>query len=732
MVDPLDSSFGRPAAPAPGPQAGRFGRYELRQRMAESELATVWLAMDTRSGLDARVKIFKPGKDVDPAALAHWVQETNTGSHLVHPGIVALHDAGIHDGMPFQVAHWIAGKSLAEWMRAPSSVSAHKAVGWMLEVLDVLVLSHAAGIVHGRLHPGNILIDGQDHARLMDFSQTTRIADPTTHAAHARAMAGWWPVDPVQEEANRAAMDIHAAGMVLARLLAGSAWPQAGGAVAEALVRTVAMGVGANDALRAIVQAAVASDPAQRHATAHRFHAQLAQWAKPSGADAPVRPVTVTPPADEGAMERLLKRMQQNEDFPAMTHAVSRIQAMVTSDTESVGAVADEILKDVALSNKLLRIVNSAYYARSGGISSISRAVTLIGFNGVRNMAMGLVLLEGMQDKAHAQTLTQEFLRALMAASIAREIGANSRDGEEAFIGAMFQDLGRLLAMYYFPQEATKIQALVQAGSGKLTEDNASTRVLGLAYQALGLGIAKLWDLPADIRRHMHKPVGDPPQRAAADVLERLRWTTLAANQLADTLVQSEAADQAERVERVLKQFARAIDQTPDEIRQAMERARGKLIELAGLMELQIPPGSAAARMLQPPKAAGAQATGVAAAAHVGAAPGRPTATASSVPAMLAFEAAVAGGRSLEDKLGAAIADVVKALAQGQALTAVLQMVLVAMQRSMGLAHAVFCMRDPKADALTGRLGVGEGVDAVVQVFHVPLAAGSNDLFHAV
>ena len=236
----------------------------------------------------------------------------------------------------------------------------------------------------------------------------------------------------------------------------------------------------------AIVDAAIAPEPDRRHGSAHAFHARLT-----SG-----RPA-----------ERLLKRMEENEDFPAMTHAVSRIQAMVASDTESVGAVAGEILKDVALSNKLLRIVNSAYYARGGGISTISRAVTLIGFNGVRNMAMGLVLLEGMADKAHALVLTEEFLRALMAASIARELVSEGRDGEEAFIGAMFQDLGRLLAMYYFPKEAQQVQLLVD-GAGKLTENSASTRVLGLGYEALGQGVAKLWDLPPDIRRHMHKPPG--------------------------------------------------------------------------------------------------------------------------------------------------------------------------------------------------------------------------------
>ena len=62
-------------------------------------------------------------------------------------------------------------------------------------------------------------------------------------------------------------------------------------------------------------------------------------------------------------------------------------------------ACADEILKDVALTNKLLRLVNTAHFTHGGGggISTVSRAVALVGFAGIRNMALSLVLLEHMQ-----------------------------------------------------------------------------------------------------------------------------------------------------------------------------------------------------------------------------------------------------------------------------------------------------------------------------------------------
>ena len=86
-----------------------------------------------------------------------------------------------------------------------------------------------------------------------------------------------------------------------------------------------------------------------------------------------------------------------------------------------------------------------------GSISTVSRAAALIGFAGIRNLALSLIVLERMENKAHAQQLREEFLRSLMAASLARELSPNSRESEEAFLCAMFQNLGRAADRVLFP-----------------------------------------------------------------------------------------------------------------------------------------------------------------------------------------------------------------------------------------------------------------------------------------
>ncbi len=71
----------------------------------------------------------------------------------------------------------------------------------------------------------------------------------------------------------------------------------------------------------------------------------------------------------------LLRRMRSKSDFPALSASVARVQALSEAETDSLQALCDEILKDVALTQKLLRVVNTAHYRRAGSdpISTISR-----------------------------------------------------------------------------------------------------------------------------------------------------------------------------------------------------------------------------------------------------------------------------------------------------------------------------------------------------------------------
>jgi HD-like signal output (HDOD) protein len=486
------------------------------------------------------------------------------------------------------------------------------------------------------------------------------------------------------------------------------------------------LGPDVDDGLRSVVNRALARDPRQRFGDARGFFNALHSWRQPPATDADAQGGG----GSGGTLEFLMRRMRHKSDFPALSASVVQIQTMASSDTESVSSVTNQILKDVALTNKLLRVVNSAHYARGGSISTVSRAVTLVGFNGIRNMALSLVLLEHMQDKAHAAQLKDEFVRSLLAATLGSEMCTNSKDAEEAFIGAMFQNMGRLLVQFYFPEEANQVRSLLLSETPAITEAAASLKVLGLSYENLGIGIAKAWGLPANLQKCMKLPAGGPPSSMSADNTERLRWVAVAANEMADVMLKFDADEASGHLTRVARKYSNAVGSSEKLMHAAVEQAKTKLVEMAAAMEIRVKPDSAAHKLLH-----GA----LEAAVPVTDRDGPSTDSQINSLALHATQAVDLGtvqapvkSTQVAETLAAGIQDITNAMVEDFKLSDVLRMILETMFRAMDFDRIIFCMRDPKTESVTGRFGLGVGVEQYTKSFKVPLKAATPDLFGVV
>ena len=95
------------------------------------------------------------------------------------------------------------------------------------------------------------------------------------------------------------------------------------------------------------------------------------------------------------------------------------------------------------------------------------------------------------KQKRGKMIILSSILLAALAGSLAGELCPTQKDSEEAFIGAMFQTLGRMLAEFYFPEDAREIRSQVSSRKNPVDEATASLNVLGLGYEALGMGVAK-------------------------------------------------------------------------------------------------------------------------------------------------------------------------------------------------------------------------------------------------
>ena len=196
-----------------------------------------------------------------------------------------------------------------------------------------------------------------------------------------------------------------------------------------------------------------------------------------------------------------------------MSESISNVNNIIFSDTGSVTTLTNAVLKDFALANKIIKLANSSYYNQSsrGNISTISGAVYRLGFDTIRNIVLGLLLFDHMKDRNQTQDLMGECVQAILGGAIAKEICVSQGYGnpEETFVCAMMHNLGRMLSVYYFPEETGKIRKILALGEA--SEEQTSRKVLGASYTELGQGVAKSWGFPQKIIGSMDK---DLPQHA--------------------------------------------------------------------------------------------------------------------------------------------------------------------------------------------------------------------------
>ena len=698
----------------------RVGRFELLDVLGRGAQAEVWRANDQRLDREVALKLLSPG--AQGISVHQWLHEARSVSRLSHPNIVPVFEADEADGQPYLVFELVRGKTLAEALRGSGAMPERAAVALMLGVLEALGAAHAQGIVHRDLKPSNILLGPDGRARVMDFGIAARASDG---AGHICGTPGYMSPEAAQGQAPAPTMDVFAAGMILGELLCGRALlverdPRC--ALRRTIDEDVVLPESApvDDALRAIVLQAVTRNAAARFDGAASMARALQGWLRAGEGEAVAA-------GQHGTVEFLLRRMRHKSDFPALSDAVANIQRVAASDNESVNSLAAEILKDVALTHKLLRLVNSVAFRHAGGgtISTVSRAIALIGFAGVRNMALSLVLLDHMKDKQHAAQLKEQFLCALMAGQLASELSGAGREAEESYLGALLHNLGRLLTEFYLPEEAQAIRDEVRPHAARLggaqpSAEQVAQRVLGVGFEQLGIGVAKAWGLPDSLQQCMRSPGGEPPARRVEAAGERARWLARGCNELAEMMLQAEVSSQP--VDHLAAAYAGAWGVAPKDVMQALQVSRGKLRGVAEAIGLKLPEHSPAQRLIEPAAEPGAPNIG--------------SASADAATLVLSTQPSMPPALPPSEVLTAGIQDITNTLAQESfRLNEVLRMILETIYRSLGFRCVVFALRDPKSGMLTGRFGLGDGVQALVSQFAVRLCDGSapaQDLLAAV
>ncbi|HTX60361.1 MAG TPA: protein kinase [Verrucomicrobiae bacterium] len=151
------------------------GRYEIIELVGRGGTADTYRATDQTLGRDVAVKVLVDRSDDTNARL---LAEARAMARLNHQRIVAIYDAGEHDGLSYIVMEFVPGKTLSAL--EGGELGYKQALGYICEVLEALEYANSQGVIHRDIKPSNIMIlEGGKHVKLTDFGLARRASDVT-------------------------------------------------------------------------------------------------------------------------------------------------------------------------------------------------------------------------------------------------------------------------------------------------------------------------------------------------------------------------------------------------------------------------------------------------------------------------------------------------------------------------------------------------------------------------
>ena len=232
--------------------------------------------------------------------------------------------------------------------------------------------------------------------------------------------------------------------------------------------------------------------------------------------------VDVRKPGHGEKLHACVRHIFDRDGVPAFCEHVNEVMVRTLNLEGSSRELARVILKDVGLTSQILRIANSALYNRSGRpIMSVAHAITLLGWDTVRNMLSAIRFVEHFANASAG--LRELLLLSVLNAVHSRDIAAAAGHPhpEEAYICGLLRNLGEVLVACHYPHEYSSI--ILAMHSGKIPARVACLRYLGFSWDDLGRLVSEAWSMPSKVSlcmRGREAPASSPAERSLLSITE--------------------------------------------------------------------------------------------------------------------------------------------------------------------------------------------------------------------
>lgn len=501
----------------------RLGPHELTACLGRGLVTEAWAAHDMRR--DRPVRLMVTREPVPATALRErCLDDARRAARLRHPRLAGVLEIASAMDRPHVVCPADEGAPAEPPDDAQPGGRLRVAVRRGGDLLEALAYAHEGGVAHGDLGPHALWLDARGRLQIWGTGLGVALAGPAPGGLHLSAR------------------EVTGAGALIEGWLGDEDVPED---------------------LAAMLRRARHAAPAQRFLHARSFERALAEWqeslrARPSG--------------DLDA--RLAARLQRAGPLPARPSLVQRV-ARASAIERRLDEVVDGLLEDPALGLAMLRLANTGEVRH--GAATLRRALALAGTQGLRRASAMLRPWPGGLSEARARACAQALERALLAGHLAEFLTPAGIDPEVALLVAQYQHLGRLLALYHFPDELAR-QGLretdrpVEAGA----LDDALQAAVGGDTRDLAAAFLRQWGL-AELYGEAIVPC--PPQRPVTTPMRPAGWPRIIASCANELLVHLDEPDPAQSrgLSHVMDRYRRTLGLEEKPLRRAIALARDKL-----------------------------------------------------------------------------------------------------------------------------------------------------------
>ena len=183
--------------------------------------------------------------------------------------------------------------------------------------------------------------------------------------------------------------------------------------------------------------------------------------------------------------------------LPTLPTVVSKMIEVVDNPRTSTASLSRLISTDQALTARLLKLANSAYYGFPREISTVNMAIVVLGFNTVKDMGLSISVFDAFKNQENSSSFDiARFWEHSIACGVASRMLARnyrSRFAGEAFVAGLLHDIGKVILNQYFHKE---FNLIMEKTSGGMLLEEAEDSVIGIRHSQIGAWLADKWNLP--------------------------------------------------------------------------------------------------------------------------------------------------------------------------------------------------------------------------------------------